>query len=198
MQRSLILKIILYFLIIVVIVQSLSHIWLFATPWAAACQASLSHWVCSESCPLSQWSYLTILLSSTPFFSFCLQSFPASGSFPMSWLFTSGDRMWRVLELQHQTFHWMFRADLLQNGLVVSPCSPRDSQESSPTPQFKSINSSGLSFLHSPALTSIHDHRKNHSLIRRTFFSKVVPLLFNVLQSMGSQRVRHYWATNTF
>ena len=56
------------------------------------------------------------------------------------------------------------RADLLQNGLVGSPCSPRDSQESSPTPQFKSINSEVLSFLHSPTLTSIHDHWKNHSL----------------------------------
>ena len=44
-----------------------------------------------------------------------------------------------------------------------SPCSPRDSQESSPTPQFKSINSSVLSLLHSPTLTSIRDHRKNHS-----------------------------------
>ena len=47
-----------------------------------------------------------------------------------------------------------------QNGLVGSPCSPRDSQVSSPTPQFKSI-SSVLSFLHSPTLTSIHDHWKN-------------------------------------
>ena len=56
------------------------------------------------------------------------------------------------------------RADLLQNGLVGSPCSPKDSQESSPTPQFKSINSSALSLLHSPTLTSIHDHWKNHSL----------------------------------
>ena len=55
-------------------------------------------------------------------------------------------------------------ADLFQNGLVGSPCSPRDSQESSPTPQFKSINSSALSLLHSPTLTSIHDHWKNHSL----------------------------------
>ena len=44
------------------------------------------------------------------------------------------------------------------------PCSPRDSQESSPTPQFKSINSSALSFLHSPTLTSIRDHWRNHSL----------------------------------
>ena len=42
--------------------------------------------------------------------------------------------------------------------------SPRDSQESSPTPQFKSINSSVLSFLHSPTLTSPHNHWKNHSL----------------------------------
>ena len=52
------------------------------------------------------------------------------------------------------------RVDLLQNGLVGSPCSPRDSQESSPTPQFKRINSSVLSLLHSPPLTSIHDHWK--------------------------------------
>ena len=49
------------------------------------------------------------------------------------------------------------RADLLQNGLVGSPCSPRDSQESSPAPQFKSINSLMLSFLGSPTLTFIHD-----------------------------------------
>ena len=48
--------------------------------------------------------------------------------------------------------------------LVGSSCSPRDSQESSPTPQFKSINSLALSFLHSSTLTSIHDHWKNQSL----------------------------------
>ena len=72
----------------------------------------------------------------------------------------------KVLEfqLQHQSFQWTPRTDLLQNGLVGSPCSPSDSQESSTTPQFKSINSSTLSFLHSPTLTSIHDHWKNHSL----------------------------------
>ena len=72
----------------------------------------------------------------------------------------------KVLEfqLQHQSFQWTPRTDLLSDGLVGSPCSPRDSQESSPTPQFKSINSSELSFLHSPILTSIHDHWKNHSL----------------------------------
>uniref|UniRef100_A0A452F9J8 MANSC domain-containing protein n=1 Tax=Capra hircus TaxID=9925 RepID=A0A452F9J8_CAPHI len=52
----------------------------------------------------------------------------------------------------------------VSNRLVGSPCSPRASQESSPTPQFKSINSSALSFLHSPTLISIHDYWKNHSL----------------------------------
>ena len=56
------------------------------------------------------------------------------------------------------------RTDLLWDGRVGSPCSPRDSQESSPTPQFKNINSSVLSFLPNPTLTSIHDHWKNHSL----------------------------------
>ena len=71
----------------------------------------------------------------------------------------------KVLEfqLQHQSFQWIFRTDFLQDGLVGSPCTPRDSQESSPTPQFKSINSSVLSFLYSPTLTSLHDYWKNHS-----------------------------------
>ena len=72
----------------------------------------------------------------------------------------------KVLEFQlyHHSFQRTPRTDLLQNGLVGSPCSPRDSQESSPTPQFKSISSSALSFLHSPTLTSIHDYWKNHSM----------------------------------
>ena len=72
----------------------------------------------------------------------------------------------KILEfqLQHQSFQWTPRTDLLKDGPVGSLCSPRDSQESSPTPQFKSINSSALSFLYSPTLTSIHDYWKNHSL----------------------------------
>ena len=79
---------------------------------------------------------------------------------------SSSHEVAKVLEfqLQHHSFQRNPRADLLQNGLVGSPCSPRDSQESSLTPQFKRIHSSTLSLLHSPTLTSIHDHRKNHSL----------------------------------
>ena len=72
----------------------------------------------------------------------------------------------KVLELQlhHQSFQCVLKTDFLLDWLVGSPCSPRDSQESSPAPQFKSINSSALSFLHSPTLISIHDHWKNQSL----------------------------------
>ena len=68
--------------------------------------------------------------------------------------------------------------------MVGSPCSPRDSQESSPTPQFKSINSSVLSFLHSPTLTSIHDHWKNHSLDKMDLVDKVMSLLLNMLSRL--------------
>ena len=64
-------------------------------------------------------------------------------------------------QLQHQSFQWTPRTDLPLYGLVGSPCSPRDSQESSPTPHFKSINSSALNLLYSPTLTFIHDYWKN-------------------------------------
>ena len=67
----------------------------------------------------------------------------------------------------------------LYDGLVGSPCSPRDSQKSSPTPQFKSINSLALSFLYSPTLTFIHDHWKNHSLCRQSNVS-----VFNMLSRL--------------
>ena len=79
---------------------------------------------------------------------------------------SSSHQVATVLEfqLQHQSLQWTPRTDLLKDGLVGPSCSPRYSQESSPTPQFKSINSSALSLLCSPTLTSIHDHWKNHSL----------------------------------
>ena len=70
--------------------------------------------------------------------------------------------------------YWSFRFSIspsnqcsglisLKDRLVGSPCSPKDSQESSPTPQFKSINSSALNFLYGPTLTTLHDYWKNHS-----------------------------------
>ena len=118
--------------------------------------------VYSNSCPSSRWYHPAISSSVVPSSS-CPQSLPASGLF--QWV-NSLHEVAKVLEfqLQHQSFQRTPRTDLLQDGLVGSPCSPRESQESSPTPQFKSIHFSALSFLHSPTLTSIHDHWKNHSL----------------------------------
>ena len=83
---------------------------------------------------------------------------------PFKWV-SSLHQVAKVLEfqLQHQSSQWLFRTDFLWDGLVGSPCSPRNLQESSPTPQFKSINSSVLSFPYSPTLTSMHDYLKNHS-----------------------------------
>ena len=118
--------------------------------------------VYSNSCPLSRWCHPSISSSVVPFSS-CPQFFPASGSFQMSQVFTSEGQS-IGFQLQHQSFQWIFRTYLLEDGLVGSPCIPRDSQESSPTPQFKSINSSVVSLLHSPTLTYIHDYWKNHRL----------------------------------
>ena len=113
----------------------------------------------SNSYPSSRWCHPTNS-SSIIAFSFCLQSFPTSGSFPMSQFFTSGGRSIGVSAstsvLSTNTQNWF--------PLGWTGCSPRDSQKSSPTPQFKSINSSALSFLYSPTFTSIHDYWENHSL----------------------------------
>ena len=117
--------------------------------------------VCSNSCPLGQWCHPTISSSVAPVSS-CPQSFPASGSFQMNQFFALGGQSIGVsastLVLPINIQDWF-----PLGWLVGSPCSPRDSLESSPTPQFKSINSSVLNFLYSPTLTSIHDDWKNHS-----------------------------------
>ena len=99
---------------------------------------------------------------------------------------SSSHQVAKVLEfqLQHQSFQWIFRTDFLYDGLVGSPCSPRDSEESYSTPQFKSINSLALSFLYSPTLTSMHDYGKTIVLTRWTFVGKVMYLLFNMLPRM--------------
>ena len=116
----------------------------------------------SNSHPSSRWCPPAISSSVDPFSS---SPNPSQHQSLFQWV-NSSHEVAKVLDfqLQHHSFQRNPRADLLQNGLVASPCSPRDSQESSPTPQFKSINSSVLSFLHSPTLTSICDHWINHSL----------------------------------
>ena len=95
--------------------------------------------------------------------------------------------MAKVLEfqLQHQSFQWTPRTYLPKDGLVGSPCSPRDSQESSPTPHFKSTNSSVLSFLNIVQLS--HPYMttgKTIALTRRTFVGNIMSLLFNMLSRL--------------
>ena len=133
-------------------VQSLSRIRLFATPWTAASQASLSitnSWELAQTAGTIQLSHP---LSSTfpPAFNFAQHQ----GLF--QWVISSY-QVAKVLELQLQlqSFQWIFRTDFLWDRLIWSPCGPKDSQESSPTPQFKSIHSLALSLLYGPTLTSI-------------------------------------------
>ena len=116
----------------------------------------------SNTCPLNQWCHPTISSSVVPFSS-CLQSFPASGSFPRSQFFSSDGQSIAASAsatiLPKNIQEWFL---LGLTSLIFF--NSRDSQESSPTPQFKSINSSVLSFLYTSTLTSTHDDWKNHSL----------------------------------
>ena len=142
----------------VVVVQLASHVWLFATPWTAAWQASLSltisrsllKFMTTESVMLC---YLTIS-SSAASFSSCLQSFSAYRVF-------SSESVLHIRQLEYWSFspasilpmniqYWF---PLGLTGLI--------SQESSPAPQFESISSSALSLLYGPTLASVHDYWKN-------------------------------------
>ena len=131
------------------------------TPWPAARQALLLFTLSLSLLKLmmlSRWCYQTISSSVTPLSS-CPQSFPASGSFPVSRFFAShglsigASASASVLSTNIPGWFPLELTDLIS-------CSPRDSQESFPAPQFKSI---GLSLLYGPTLTSIHDHWKNDS-----------------------------------
>ena len=105
-----------------------------------------------NSCPLSWWSNPPISFSVIPFSS-CLQSFPPSGCFPVSQFFASGGQS--IVASASASFFPMN----IQGWFLLG----RDSQESSPKPQFKNISSSALSFLYSRTLTYTCDYWKNHS-----------------------------------
>ena len=128
----------------------------------------------SNSCPMSRWCHPTISSSVVPLSS-CLLSFPASGSLQISQFFTSGSQstgvsaLASVLPMNIQVWSplgWTGWISLQSKGLsrVLS------------TPQFKSINSSALSFLYSPTLTSKLDYCKNHG-----FDYMYLSQLFNML-----------------
>ena len=137
----------------------LSHVRLFETPWIAARQASLSFtnsWILLklmsiESVMPSNHLILCRPVLLLPSIFLSIRVFPNESVLCIRWL-----------------KYWSFSLNISPSneysGLISFRIDWLDSQESPPTLQFKSINSSALSFLYSPTLTSIHDHWENHSL----------------------------------
>ena len=164
------------------VIQSPSHVRLCEPMYCSTLDVPVFHHlleVLPSLCPLNWWCYPTISSSAT-FFSFCLQSLPPSVSFPVSWLLASGSQSIgasaSVLPMNIQ--------DWFLSGLTgLISLQSRDSQESSPAPQFKSINSLALSFLYSPTLTYMTTG-KTIALTRQTFVGKVMSLLFNMLSRL--------------
>ena len=146
-------------------VQSLSHVQLFVTPWTAAREASLIHHQLPEFTQTHVHWVGDAIQPSHPLSSPSPPAFNLSQHQGLFQWVSSSHQVSKVLELQlqHPSFQWIFRTNFCYNWLVGSPCSPRDYLESSPTPQFKSINCLALRFLYSPNLTTIHDYWKNHS-----------------------------------
>ena len=145
-------------------ISQFSCVRLFVTSWTAALQVSCptpTPRAYSNSSASNQWCHLAISSSVVPFSSH-FQSFPASGYFPMSWFVTSGGQSIGV-SASPSVLPMNIQDWLPLGWIVVSPCCPRNSQESSSIPQFKSISSSALSFLYSATLMSIHSYWKNHS-----------------------------------
>ena len=141
----------------------LSRVCLFATPWTVAHQAFLSF--------TNSWSLLILMsiesVMPSNHLAFCCTLLFLPSIFPNIRVFSNESAL-RISWPKYWSFSFSISRSNAYLGLISfrtdwSPCSPRDSQESSPTPQLKSINSSAFSFLYGPTLTSIHDYWKNHS-----------------------------------
>ena len=146
-------------------VQSLSYVWLFVTPWIAARPDSLSITISRSSLRLT--SIESVMPSSHLILGHPLLLLPP---IPPSIRVLSNEATLHMRWPKYWSFSFSIIPSIKQPGLIsfrmdwLDFLAVQDSQESSPTLQLKSINSSVLSLLHSPTLTSIHDHRKNHSL----------------------------------
>ena len=156
----------------IVVVQSLNCVWLFVIPRPAAHQASLS-FTTSQSF-LKHISIESVMLFNHLIFLPPAPALNLSHHHSLFQWFGSSNQVVKGLELQlqHQSFQWIFRIDFLEDWLVWSPCCPRDSQESSPSPQFESINSVVLSLLCGPTLTSVQDYWKNHNWLYGSLLAK--------------------------
>ena len=145
-------------------VQLLSYVWLFVNPCTSARQVSLS---ITNSQMLLKIMSMVLLMPFNHLILCCplllpTSIFPRIIVFSNEWiLHKSWPKYWSLsFSISHSNIQDWF----LEDWQVGSPYTPRDSQESSSTSQFKSINFSALSFHYSPTPTSIHDYWKNHSL----------------------------------
>ena len=166
-------------------VQSLSHVWLFATPWTAARQASLA--ITNSQSLLKLMSIKSVMPSNHLILCHPLLLLPSI--FPSIRVF-SKESVLRIRWPKYWSFSFniilpMNTQDWFPLGLTgLISLQSKGSQESSPTPHFKSINSSALSFLYSPTLASIHGYWKTIDLTRWTFVSKVMSPLDNILSRL--------------
>ena len=172
-------------------VQSLSRVRFFETPWTAARQSFLS---ITNSWNLLNFTSMESVMPSNHLI-LCHRLILPPSIFPSIRVF-SNESVLRIKWPKDLNFSFSispsneysglisFRIDWFNSLAVQYPCISRGSQESSTIPQLKSINSSALSFLYSPTLTSIEDYWKTIALTRRTFVSKVMSLLFNMLSRL--------------
>ena len=156
----------------------LSHVQLFSTPWTAACQASLSFtfsWNLFKLMSIESVMASKHLILPSP----ALNISQHQGLF--QWV-SSLHQVAKVLKFQHQSLQLIFRLDFLSDWPVWSHFSPRNSQESSPAPEFESINFLVLHVFMMIQLSHLYmSTRKTIALIYKTFVGKVMSLLFNTL-----------------
>ena len=166
--------------VLAVVVQSLSHVQIFATQQTAAHQAFLSFTIpriSSNSCPLNRWCHPTMSSSVIPFSS-CLQSFPSSGSFPVSHLFVSGGQSIEATALASVLLMNIQGWFPLLTGLIS--LLSRGLKESSPAPHLKASI-----FWHSVQLSHPYTTTgKTIALTIQTFIGKVNSLLFNMISRL--------------
>ena len=145
-------------------IQPLSHVWHFVTPWTAARQASLS--ITNSRSLLKLMSIKSVMPPNH--LVFCCPLLFLTSIFPSIRVF-SNESILHIRWPMYWSFSFSISPSNKYSGLIsfridwFNPHSPGDSQESPPTPQYKSISSLALSFLYCPTLTLIHDYWKNHS-----------------------------------
>ena len=164
------------------IIQLLSHIWFFATPWTAAYQASLSFTISQDLLKLRS---IELTMPQNHLSLYCPLLFLPS-LFPSIRVFSNESALC-IRRTKYWSFSFSISLSNEYSGLIsfridwFHLLAVQGTQVSSPTPQFKSINSLVLSLLYCPVLTCIHTTGKSIALTVRIFVGKVLSLLFNTL-----------------